>query len=231
MTALSEIYHDLQTKTRALAERWVTALNETCSKSPTMEECEQELVQTEGMRVHSCPQSPPQTRKSQSATCLPILRLISKRSGRSCQKRRSQHLRQRRRRHSGSSTSTMDEETERDTGIACTSSLSPHTLLSSLGTPATSSGARSKTVLALTLPLRILCRRAMRHSNLRTSVSHHSRLSVDAALSFGNDGDNDGGGGVCDIVAINDDESSLASPYENGNDNSETDIDEVDEFS
>ncbi|KAL5965403.1 Spectrin beta chain, partial [Taenia solium] len=141
-------------ETGALAERWVVALNETCSKSPTMEEREQEFMQIERMEVYSPFKSPPPTQKSRFTTCLPILRLISKRSGRSCQKRRLRYPRQCQRRHSGSSTPTMDEEKEMDAEIACTRALSPHTLLSSLRAPTTGSGAQSRTVVALTLPLR-----------------------------------------------------------------------------
>ncbi|VDK37034.1 unnamed protein product [Taenia asiatica] len=229
-------------ETRALAERWVAALNETCSKSPTMEECEQECMQIERMEVCSPFKSPPPTQKSRFATCLPILRLMSKRSGRSHRKRRLQNPRQCQRRHSGSSTPTMDEEKGMDAEIACTRALSPHTLLSSLHAPATGSGAQSRTVVALTLPLRVLYRRAMRHSNLPISASHYSHLSMNAILSVGNGGGNGGGSGVGDIVAVTDDESSLTSPYAtkdsefcvlngNGNDDSEVDIGDMNEFS
>ncbi|KAL5106110.1 Spectrin beta chain erythrocytic [Taenia crassiceps] len=235
-------YQIFKAKTNAMAERWVAALNETCSKSPTMEECEQQLMQTERLGMYSSSKSLPPTGKSQFTTCLPILRLISKRSGQSYNKRRLQYPRQRRR-HSGSSTSTTDEETEIDAEMPCTRALSPHTLPPSLKTPTKSSCTQSRSLVGLTLPLRVLCHRATRHSNPPISVTQPSRLSINTVLSVGNDGSNgDSSGGVCDIVAVIDDESSPTSSYAtkgaefavrngNGNDKSETDIDDVDEFS
>nr|CDS18680.1 Pleckstrin y [Echinococcus granulosus] len=228
--------HHFKAETRALAEKWVAAINKVCLKSPAMEDSDQELMRIKGTELHFASKSLRPTRKSQSTTCLPILRLISKRSERSHRRRCSQHPPQRRRRHSSSSTSTMDGEMELDTEIVGIRSLNPHTLLSSLGVPTLGSGAHSRAAIALTLPLRALCRRVMRHSNLPVSVSHHSHLNVDGAVSVGN------GGGGNSVVAGSDDEASLMSPFamrdsecddnnDNSNNNSETDIDNVDEFS
>ncbi|VDM24826.1 unnamed protein product [Hydatigera taeniaeformis] len=139
----------------------------------------------------------------------------------------------------------MIEETKMDREMTSTRSLSPHTLLSSHVMPTTSSGAQSRSVATLTLPLRSLCRRVMRHPNLPVSLSRHSHLSVDAALNVTKSDatDNDGGtisGGGCDVIVS--DEQILAYPYgtkgsescihnDSGKDMFETDIDDVDEFS
>ncbi|VDM35662.1 unnamed protein product [Hydatigera taeniaeformis] len=102
--------------------------------------------------------------------------------------------------------------------------------------PTAGGSTHSRAVIAFTLPLRALYRRIMRHTNLPVSVSHHSHLSVDVSLSV-DSGDGGSGG-----VAVSGDEPCLVSHYvvedpdlvvnnNSDNDNLDTDIDDVDEFS
>ncbi|KAM3174615.1 hypothetical protein ACTXT7_010180 [Hymenolepis weldensis] len=225
-------------KTRESAEKWVKALNEASSKAPPLEQCEQEQLSAKETVTRFASHSLSSAHKSQSTSCLPIRRLITSKRTRH-RKHGRYHIRCRK--ISGSSTSSLDPE---EVGIR---SLSPHSLLSSLGMPAAESGPQSRALVALILPLRVLRRRVMRHTHLTSSTSHHSHLSADAILtgrsSFGGTGGiSSGVGGV--LSSDDGDESSIeeesrfvsfADDAMSGNEGQEgeeeTDIDEVDEFS
>ncbi|VDL58934.1 unnamed protein product, partial [Hymenolepis diminuta] len=161
-------------KTRESAEKWVRALNEASSKAPPLEQCEREQLSAKETVTRFASHSLCSAHKSQSTSCLPIRRLITSKRTRH-RKHSRYHIRCRE--ISGSSTSSLDPE---EVGIR---SLSPHSLLSSLGMPAAESGPQSRALVALILPLRVLRRRVMRHSHLTSSTSHHSHFSADAVLT------------------------------------------------
>lgn len=214
------------------------ALNEASSKAPPLEQCEREQLSAKETVTRLASHSLSSAHKSQSTSCLPIRRLITSKRARH-RKHSRYHIRCRE--ISGSSTSSVDPE---EVGIR---SLSPHSLLSSLGMSAAESGPQSRALVALILPLRVLRRRVMRHTHLASSTSHHSHFSADAVLTGGSSSGGTGAvsSGVGGVLTSDDgDESSIeeesrfatsADDAMSGNEGQEgeeeTDIDEVDEFS
>lgn len=212
----------------------MAALNEAFSKAASFEKSEQKNLFKKETETHFASHSLSSAHKSRSTSCLPIRRLIKKRI-----------QRKHRRQISNSSNSSLDAE---EIGIQ---SLSPHSLLSSLGMPTAESCSHPRAMVALTLPLRNLRKRVMGHMHLTSSASNHSHFSADAILTCGNSstgatiggcsGVSSGGG----IPSSEDDgDSSLEASRivtsaeettgaaENDNDEDlETDIDNLDEFS
>ena len=152
-----------------------------------------------------------QTQSNQSANCLPIRRLI--------RRQRTRKFHHQHRFHPGKGISKENGSTGSPGNVGIRS-LSPRSILSSLGMPALNIGAHSRAVTTLTFPLRAIRRRVLGEAIIGKLSSHQPRHSLND--NFNESGENENSA----------DQRKASKSLEVDSDTSNgTDIDEVDEFS